>query len=247
MKLGKRERVITGVIIFALVLSLGVGIFTSINASKSRNNTDNIVNLNEISDDVAIKEVETEPEVTIIYPTEAEPESEVVEEPVPEVEETVPVVQDVDGNAEVSPLSYYHFAEGQSIGWPVRGEVILKYSMDSTIFYKSLGVYKCNPSISIAAEPGTNVGVVADGIVASVFNSEETGTTVVVAVGDGYEMTYGLLNDVVVKPGDMVTTEQLLGTVAEPTSYYEKEGGNIYFKITKDGAPVDPMDFLEQN
>ena len=38
---------------------------------------------------------------------------------------------------------------------------------------------------------------------------------------------------------------QHLGTVAEPSAYYVKEGANLYFKLTKDGIPVNPMDYFE--
>ena len=44
--------------------------------------------------------------------------------------------------------------------------------------------------------------------------------------------------------GDTVTAGQLLGTVAEPTAYYKEEGPGIYFAMTKDGIPVNPMDYL---
>ena len=44
--------------------------------------------------------------------------------------------------------------------------------------------------------------------------------------------------------GDTVTAGQLFGTVAEPTAYYKEEGPGIYFAMTKDGIPVNPMDFL---
>ena len=36
----------------------------------------------------------------------------------------------------------------------------------------------------------------------------------------------------------------LIGYVIEPTKYYCEEGSNLYFKLTKDGAPVDPFLFL---
>ena len=91
--------------------------------------------------------------------------------------------------------------------WPVTGDIVLKYSMDTTIYFKTLGMYKCNPAVSIAAEAGTNVGVAADGVVESVTYSEETGNTVAVAIGDGYVTTYGLIDNVVVKKGDTVVAD----------------------------------------
>ena len=58
----------------------------------------------------------------------------------------------------------------------------MNYSMDSTILHKTLGTYKTNPAINISAEIGTNVGAAASGIVQSIYDSEETGTTMVIAV-----------------------------------------------------------------
>lgn len=144
-----------------------------------------------------------------------------------------------------NPLDAYSFSESDSLLRPVNGDVVLKYSMDSTIYFESLNVYKCNPAISIAANVGDSVAVVADGIVQSVVDSEETKTTVTVGLGDGYEATYGLLDGVNVKSGDSVYKGQHLGTVAEPSAYYVKEGANLYFKLTKDGIPVNPMDYFE--
>ena len=129
-----------------------------------------------------------------------------------------------------------------------RGDVNEKdyVGMDNTIYFKTLGAYKCNPAMCISADVGTKVGVAADGIVESVTDSTETGKTVRVAVGNGYVVTYGLMNDVNVKAGDVVSKEQLLGTVSEPTAYYKEEGPMLYFMVTKDDVPVDPNNFLAQ-
>lgn len=149
-------------------------------------------------------------------------------------------------NSDIDIASAYTFSEADSLLWPVSGDIVLKYSMDSTIFFPTLGVYKCNPAISIKADEGTNVGVAASGVVKSVTVNEETGTTVDVAIGNGYETTYGLIDNVVVRSGDKVTKGQLLGTVSAPTAYYTKEGANLYFKVTKDGVSVDPMELLAE-
>lgn len=152
----------------------------------------------------------------------------------------------VDAPGVKDPLSGYTFSEESSLLWPVSGDVILQYSMDSTVLFKTLGVYKCNPAILISAQTGTPVSVAADGIVSEVKMSEETGTTVAVSVGDGYVTTYGQLDGVVVKAGDKVVAGQLLGTVAKPTAYYVEEGSNLYFSVEKDGEPVNPSDYLDK-
>ena len=63
-------------------------------------------------------------------------------------------------------------------------------------------------------------------------------------LGDGYELTYGQLREVTVEEGDYVETGAYIGKVAAPTKYYTAEGTNVYFKMTKDGEPVNPMNYL---
>ena len=58
-------------------------------------------------------------------------------------------------------------------------------------------------------------------------------------------MTYGQLKDIMVLQGDMVSAGDVLGKVAAPTKYYSEEGPNVYFKLTKDGVPVNPLSCLE--
>ncbi len=172
-----------------------------------------------------------------------EPATENTQKP---TEKSEPDVANVGADAKMDPLTNYSFDETSELLWPVSGPIALKYSMDNTIYFKTLGAYKCNPAMCISADVGTKVGVAADGIVESVTDSTETGKTVRIAVGNGYVVTYGLMNDVNVKAGDVVSKEQLLGTVSEPTAYYKEEGPMLYFMVTKDDVPVDPNNFLAQ-
>ena len=52
------------------------------------------------------------------------------------------------------------------------------------------------------------------------------------------------LQEVTVEEGDYVETGAVIGHVAEPTKYYSVEGSNVYFKLTKDGEAVNPLDYL---
>lgn len=263
-----KEKIFSVIISFAVIFALGYGIYSVVNtAGKSQKNENNIVNLDETeNENVAIRTEDanmpdTQPDdaensdaeianADVVNKNSTQQEQMTEPEQQTEQEETTEAQpeQTVDVAAQVKsdPLADYTFNESSTLSWPVNGDIILKYSMDSTIYFKTLGVYKCNPAISIAAAVGTNVGVAADGIVQSVEKSEETGTTVSIAIGDGYMATYGLLDGVVVKKGDKVTAGQLLGTVAEPTAYYTQEGSNVYFKLTKDDVPVDPTPLFEE-
>ena len=159
-----------------------------------------------------------------------------------EASEEMPVAAGVA----IDPLEGYTFGENSVLMWPIAGNIVMNYSMDSTILHKTLGTYKTNPAINISAEVGTNVGAAASGIVQSIYDSEETGTTMVIAVGSGYVTTYGLLDNLAVEEGDSVTAGQVIGTVGAPTAYYVEEGPNVYFAVSKDGTPVDPTEYLAE-
>lgn len=131
------------------------------------------------------------------------------------------------------------------MSWPVRGEVIMDYSMDKTIYYPTLQEYKCNPSILIQSEEGTDVAAAFSGTVADVYHDAQLGTVVEMSLGNGYEAYYGQLENVDVAVGDTVRQGQIIGTVSAPTRFYSIEGSHLNFRVTRDGEPVDPLDYLD--
>ncbi len=137
------------------------------------------------------------------------------------------------------------FSEEDGLVWPIVGDVLINYSMDRTIYFPTLDQYKYNPAIVIAAAQGENISAAADGRVTSVSYDHDTGNTVVMELGNGYELTYGQLENITVSEGSFVHVGDGIGTVASPTKYYSLEGTNVYFKLTKDGEPVNPMSKLQ--
>jgi murein DD-endopeptidase MepM/ murein hydrolase activator NlpD len=137
------------------------------------------------------------------------------------------------------------FDEKDGLVWPIVGDVLINYSMDKTIYFPTLQQYKYNPAIIISAVQGENITAAADGRVTSVAYDPVIGNTVVMDLGNGYELTYGQLDNIVVSEGSYVSVGDGIGTVASPTKYYSLEGTNVYFKLTKDGEPVNPMTKLQ--
>lgn len=133
------------------------------------------------------------------------------------------------------------FQEEDGLVWPIVGDVLINYSMDKTVYFPTLQQYKYNPAIVIAANQGENITAAADGRVTSVGYDPTIGNTVVMDLGNGYELTYGQLENITVSEGSYVSVGDGIGTVASPTKYYSVEGTNVYFKLTKDGEPVNPM------
>ena len=150
----------------------------------------------------------------------------------------------VETGAENVITANYNFPGQMELSWPLYGDLIMNYSMDKTLYFETLGQYRYNPALVINAEEGTVVASAANGVVKEVYNSTELGNVVVMDIGEGYELTYGQLSDVTVNAGDVVETGTQLGTVASPSVYYSSEGSNLYFKMTKDGVAMNPMDVL---
>ena len=138
--------------------------------------------------------------------------------------------QDVmDQVAQTSAITL-HFPE--ELVWPVDGKVLMNYSMDQTVYFKTLQQYEV---ISATA-----------GKITSIMNDAKTGTTVTMDLGDGYEAVYGQLKEIPVATGEYVAAGQRIGYISEPSKYYSEEGANLYFELRKDKTPVNPQDFLQQ-
>lgn len=133
------------------------------------------------------------------------------------------------------------FNDGDSLAWPIVGNILINYSMDKTVYFPTLEQYKYNPAIIISAIEGETITAAAAGKVISVFTDPEIGNGVVVELGGGYEVTYGQLKDITVSEGGYVNKGDIIGSVAAPTKYFVVEGCNVYFKLTKNGVPVNPM------
>lgn len=151
----------------------------------------------------------------------------------------VPVAMDSSITAE------YSFSETDTLIMPASGEIILSYNMDNTIWFPTLSVYKCNPGLYIAGEVGSEVVAAASGRVESITQNEEYGNVVTLNMGNGYVSSYGMLGDIQVSEGEVVLAGSTIGTIAEPTIYFTTEGSGVYFKLTKDNVPTNPLDYME--
>lgn len=201
------------------------------------------IDLNEQTEEIAELPT-TAPEVVVnvrptkpaVLPTETVPPTEA-----PSVEEETEAMKPVSGQA----ASALHFNEESKLTWPVEGNVVLDYSMDSTIYFPTLEQYKCNPSIVIQSDVNTPVKAPCDVKVIAVGENEELGKFVVAELGDDYQAKFGQLKEIDVSAGETVKAGEVLGYVAEPTKYYVVEGSNLNFSITKDGLAVDPLDYIQ--
>lgn len=155
-----------------------------------------------------------------------------------EQEESVSVMQP---SASFTQLS---FNQDSSISWPVKGDVIRSFSMDKLVHYVTLNEWKTSSSIIISSEQGTEVVAAASGIVNKIETTPETGTTVTMDIGDGYQIVYGQLDSVTCEVGEAIKEGTVFAKVANPTKYYSIEGANLYLQMLDNGTPVNPMKYL---
>ena len=157
-------------------------------------------------------------------------------------EESIGETTDVSASAINLPT--VNFSEDTLMEWPVNGNILLDYSMDQTTYFPTLDQYKLSPAIAVGAVEGAPVVAAVNGTVYSIEQDAQTGTTVTMELGNGYQAIYGQLTDLNVSEGDTVKKGTTIGYIAQPTKYYSTEGTNLYFEMKKDGEPIDPIAYL---
>lgn len=151
----------------------------------------------------------------------------------------------VANNSTVTNIPTLSFSEEDSLVWPIVGSVLINYSMDKTVYFATLDQYKYSPAMVIAATEGEQITAATDAVITKIYESNELGNVVEMNLGNGYTLTYGQLGNIKVTEGQYVTTGQIIGQAGAPTKYYSVEGCNVYFKLTKDGEPINPMTYME--
>lgn len=151
----------------------------------------------------------------------------------------------LEAGAVVSESLVLDFTETEKMMWPVMGNVILGYSMDTTTWFPTLEQYKCNPANVIQSDVSTPVSAPADARVLEIGSNEEIGNYVRLDLGNEYTAVCGQLKEIPVVENEYLHKGDLLGYIAEPTKYYSVEGNNLYFEFLHAGKPVDALDYLE--
>ena len=248
--LRRKQYVIAGALV--VIAAIGTTVLYSNNQEKERQQMEAefAEEMQEGKEEVAeVPETEEPLEASAVIPPKTNSVEKTSEtEEIAEVEETVKAKDSTETETikkTGSTAETLHFSPEQGLTWPMEGDVIMNYSMDSTVYFATLDQYKYNPAIVIAGEVNDKVYSVAKGKIQSIENNEVTGCTVTVDLGDGYQGVYGQLKELNFKVGDYVEAGHVLGYIGEPTKYYSVEGSNLYFELLKDGVPVDPVEYFQ--
>lgn len=106
------------------------------------------------------------------------------------------------------------------------------------------GYTSFHPGVDFAGEAGAEVVAVATGIVTWAGEHLGYGNLVEITHGNGYVTRYGHNSKVLVKAGETVQKGQVLALVG---STGHSTGPHVHFEFLRDGSPVDPMAFINQN
>lgn len=131
--------------------------------------------------------------------------------------------------------------------WPVRGELLADFSLETLAYDVTMGDWRTHSGIDIAAPLGSAVMSAADGTVKEIFDDDLMGTTVVIEHGEGMTSTYANLQSVpTVKVGDRVYTGTVIGSVGGSAIAESGRASHLHFEMARDGLAVDPELFLPE-
>ena len=122
--------------------------------------------------------------------------------------------------------------------WPCEGEVVSYFGWRSNPDSQGMSLHQ---GIDIAAEEGTQVVAVAEGIVTSVRQSDSYGLMVEIEHSQGFSSVYAHLGTVSVMKDQKIRQGEALGTVGKIGN---ATGPHLHFEIRKEGLEVDPMMLL---
>lgn len=129
---------------------------------------------------------------------------------------------------------------------PVENATILTdYTATSVVFNKTLNVYTGHLAIDFAAEAGTAVKAVFDGVVESVETSYLTGTTVTIKHNDNLKTVYNSIEaDEKLIAGATIKQGDVIGAVSDNNKQEYKDGAHLHFEVYENGKKISPYKYL---
>ncbi len=110
----------------------------------------------------------------------------------------------------------------------------------------TLNSYYEHKGVDFAAEVGTEVLAVEDGVVESVYKDDLlVGTQITIDHGDGVKSVYCFITEKEgLKAGDKVKKGEVIATIVEPSGKEYKQGAHLHFEVLKNDKSVDPSTYL---
>lgn len=130
---------------------------------------------------------------------------------------------------------------------PMKNATISKdYSGSELQYNETLKQWEIHKAIDFIPSDDVKVYAVADGTVSNVYTNYLEGTVVEIAHSNGVVSIYkSLEKEVKVSVGEKVGAGTVIGNVSENMAQELKTGAHLHFEMTKNGAKVNPNDYLD--
>lgn len=129
--------------------------------------------------------------------------------------------------------------------WPVNGDIITPYSVDSLIYDKTMEDWRTHGGMDISAPLGTHVLAASAGEVTSIVSDAMYGTTVIISHADGVESIYSnLAGQPTVYEGSQVSAGDVIGAIGDTAVCESAIGTHLHFSMRAGGNAADPESYL---
>ncbi|MGL4362131.1 MAG: peptidoglycan DD-metalloendopeptidase family protein [Cellulosilyticaceae bacterium] len=153
------------------------------------------------------------------------------------------------------------FAEGDTLSWPVEGEIIVPYRDDNTRHWFSTALEQTMRTygVCISAKEGESVKSPAKGKLIEIVEDSmshdctklvgNVGQIAIIDIGNGYTAEVGFQNGQVDKEllGQVVEASQVIGTAGNGTGPFADQSYNVYLQVKHNDNVVDPTGMLAFN
>ena len=150
------------------------------------------------------------------------------------------------------------FADGDTMLWPVEGNIIVPFRDDSTKHWYSTALEQTMRTygVCISASEGESIKAPAKGIIVDIIDDATTldsmklignvGRVIVIDHGNGYTSEIGIQGGKADKDllGQTVDAMQVIGTTGSATGPFADLGCNVYLQVKHNNEIVDPTSIL---
>jgi len=138
-------------------------------------------------------------------------------------------------------------AKKENFIMPVFGEVTFEFARDKLVYSKTLEEWRTHDGLDLAADRGTPVKAVADGVVSEIKNDPRFGVVVIIDHKDGLKTVYSnLASDDMVTSNQKVKQGDIIGSVGNTAAFESAEQSHLHFEVLEDNVSVDPVAYLPQ-
>ena len=168
------------------------------------------------------------------------------------------LVAETFSSTTANPNEAPFFAEGDTLLWPVDGEIIVPFRDDSTKHWYSTALEQTMRTygVCIGAKEGETIKAPAKGIIVDIIDDATTmnsmklvgnvGHVIVIDHGNGYTTELGIQGGKADKDllGQTVDARQVIGTVGKATGPFADLGFNVYLQVKQNNKVIDPTTIL---